>query len=79
METRHIIQKGGQGSDRLPGKEAAFTHAHAGFAPMDVVPCGNNGYPNRCNRFVGVSGNRVYPGRDGMRDWPWENLYMLQM
>ena len=25
------------------GKEAAFTHAHAGFAPMDVVPCGNNG------------------------------------
>lgn len=60
------------------GKEAAFTHAHAGFAPMDVVPCGNNGYPNRCNRFVGVSGNRVYPGRDGMRDWPWENLYMLQ-
>lgn len=43
METRHIIQKGGQGSDRLPAKEAAFTHAHAGFAPMDVVPCGNNG------------------------------------
>ena len=23
--------------------KGAFTHAHTGFAPMNVVPCANNG------------------------------------
>ena len=65
----------------VSSSEGAFTHAHAGFAPMNVVPCANNGryteektegyvILNMADMLVDSKGNEVFVSKrlDDIKD-----------